>query len=147
MYQSTVSADHEVTPRRGRPSSGTSVLEIIVACTLLGGVFAAAMPLMVLHGRLLSEHRDHQRALEELSNQLERLTALPAAELPPALEPLAPSAFAAAELPDAVLRGRLEPAEPGQRLTLELTWHAAGRTVQPVRLAAWIDPQGNGSQP
>jgi hypothetical protein len=136
-----------LTTRRGRPSSGTSALELIVACTLLGGVFAAAMPLMVRHGRLLSEQRDHQRALEELSNQLERLTALPAADLPRAMEQLAPSPFAAAELPEAVLRGRLEPAEQGQRLTLELTWHAAGRTDRPVRLAAWIYSQENGSRP
>ncbi|MBM4001053.1 MAG: hypothetical protein FJ297_16215 [Planctomycetes bacterium] len=150
MHWSTADRDNaEAAPKtgRGRLRSGTSSLEAIVACSLLCGVLGAAAPLMVRQGRLLAEYRDHQRALEELSNQIERLMAMPAADLPRAVEQLAPSPFAAAELPDAVLRGRLEPAEQGSRLTLELTWNAAGRADRPVRLAAWIQPQPKEGSP
>lgn len=117
---------------------GASILEVLVACTLLGAVLSVATPLVIRHNRLLTEHREYQMALDELSNQLERLTALPREELPATLEKLAPSELAAAHLHGAKLSGELAEADPGQRLTLHLVWDDPQRKSAPVSLAAWI---------
>jgi Tfp pilus assembly protein FimT len=117
---------------------GASMLEILVACTLLGTVLSVATPLVVRHNRLLTAHREYQMALDELSNQLERLGALPAAELPAAVEKLAPSELAAAHLSGAKLTGELAAADEGQRLTLHLVWDEPQRKSAPVSMASWI---------
>jgi len=121
---------------------GTSTLEVIVAFTLLSGVLAALAPLVVKHRRLLTAQRDYRLALDEISNHLERLTALPDGELSAALQQLKPSAFAATKLPGAELRGEVESIDFGQRLRLELMWDEPLRRGAPVSLAAWIVPDG-----
>jgi len=113
--------------------------------TLLSSVLAFSTPLVVRHGRLLTSQRDYRLALDELSNQLERLSALPAAELPAAVARLAPSEFAATRLHGAELRAELSPANMGQRLTLRLSWDEPQRRAAPVTLAAWIIPDGQPS--
>lgn len=123
-----------------RRCRGTSSLEILVSFTLLSSVLAFATPLVVRHGRLLAAQRDYRLALDELSNQLERLTALPPAELPAAVEGLSPSDFAAAHLPGAELTAELTSADIGQRLTLKLSWDEPQRSAAPVTLAAWVVP-------
>jgi len=128
------------TIRRHRHSTGISSLEVLVSLTLLTSVLACATPLVVRHGRLLAAQRDYRLALDELSNQIERLTVIPAEALPKAVEQLTPSPFAAAHLPDAELKGQLDPAEFGQRLTLRLSWDEPQRRAAPVTLAAWIVP-------
>jgi hypothetical protein len=110
----------------------------LVACTLLGTVLSVAAPLVVQHHRLLTAHRDYQMALDELSNQLERLTALPATDLPAAMEKLTPSEFTANHLHGTKLTGELVDADQGQRLTLHLVWDEPQRKSAPVSLAAWI---------
>src|SRR5687768_13350247 len=97
-------------PSRSRPR-GASSIELVVSCTLLSVVLTGATGLVVRHGRLLAAHRDYQLALDEVSNQLERLTALPADDLPQALQQLKPSDFAAERLPGAELRGQLDAAD------------------------------------
>ena len=121
---------------------GTSTLEVIVAFTLLTGVLAALAPLVVKHRRLLTAQRDYRLALDEVSNQLERLTALPEGEISAALQSLRPSEFAAAKLPGAELRGEFESIDFGRRLRLDLAWDEPGRRGAPVSLAAWIVPDG-----
>ena len=51
-------------------------MEMLVAFTLLTSVLALSAPLVVRHGRVLVTARHYRLALEELSNQMERLTAL-----------------------------------------------------------------------
>jgi hypothetical protein len=103
-------------------------------------VLACATPLVVRHTRLLASQRHYRLALDELSNQLERLSAMPAAELPAAIEQLAPSEFAAEHLPGAELQGQLAAADVGQRLTLKLTWDEPQRREAPLSLSTWIMP-------
>jgi hypothetical protein len=126
---------------KGMKRRGTTAFEIIVSFTLLSSVLAFATPLVVRHTRLLAAQRHYRLALDELSNQLERLSALPADELPAAVEQLAASDFVAERLPGAELRGQLEAADIGQRLTLRLTWDEPQRREAPLRLTAWIMPE------
>src|SRR5882724_7546940 len=92
-------------PRR----TGTSSIEVLVAFTLLSTALSLSLPLVVRHGRLLESCRHYRLALDELSNQLDRLTALPEADAQVALKQLKPSQFIAAKLPGAELSGQLQP--------------------------------------
>jgi hypothetical protein len=130
-------------PRWNRNGRGTSVLEVLVALTLLSSVLAFSTPLIVAHGKLLKLQRNHGLALDELSNQIERLSVLPAAELPPAIEKLAPSALAAERLPGVTLRGQLADSTHGQRLTLEIWWDEPNRREAPLRLTTWVAPKSD----
>jgi hypothetical protein len=125
-----------------RPRTGSSSLEVFVAFTLLTTVLAAVTPLVVRHGRLLSGYDDYRLALDELSNQLDRLTALPSTELSAAVSQLRPSGFTSARLPGAQLSGTLAPAEIGQRLTLQISWdEPQRRAAPPLCLAGWVFPE------
>ena len=134
--------------RRLRLRRATSSIEVLVAFTMLTTVLSVSVPLLIRNDRLLAAHRDYRVALDELSNQLDRLTALPSAELPQAMERLAPSAFVATRLPGAELNGQLEPGDLGTHLTLKLSWDEPQRRHAPVALAAWVfAPPPTGGQP
>ncbi len=120
--------------RRG----GASSLECVMAFTLLSSVLAFAAPLLVKHRRLVNSQREYRLALDEVSNQLERLTSLPGGEVEQAVEQLQLSEFAAARLPEAKLQRELRPADKGRQVTLSLTWEQP--TAAPVVLTGWIFP-------
>jgi hypothetical protein len=110
------------------------------------------LPLVVRHGRLLESCRHYRLALDELSNELDRLTALPPAEVKSAVAELAPSPFIAANLPGPKLTGQLKPADVGDRLTLQLSWNDMPEHPTSVTMAAWIlpttqSPPPGGTQP
>jgi hypothetical protein len=126
---------------RLRQCAGFSSLEVVVAFSLLTSVLALATPLIVAHGRLLSAQRDYRVALAEVSNQLERLSVLPASELAASIENLTPSSFAQQRLPGAKLRGELKSTDLGQRVALELTWDENNRHAAPVRLTAYVSEE------
>ena len=128
-----------------RPRSGISSIEAIVAFTLLSTTLTLSLPLVVHHQRLLESARHYRLALDELSNQLDRLTAPSTANVPSELKRLRPSAFLAKKLPGAVLTGELKSAEFGERLTLRLTWNDLPRSPTTVALAAWILPSAQPS--
>jgi hypothetical protein len=134
---------------RRRLRRGTGMLDLFVSFTLLVTLISVATPLVVRHGRLLKSHRDYRLALDELSNQMERLAGLNADQLPRAVKQLTPSAFVAERLSGAELMGELEPADLGSRITLKLTWNETGRHNAPVTLAAWVipAPRQPGSEP
>ena len=128
-------------PRRRR---GATAFEVIVSFTLLSSVLAFATPLVVRHTRLMAAQRQYRLALDELSNQLERLSAMPAAELADAVAKVAPSEFASEHLPGAELKGQMAAVDLGQRVTLQLTWDEPQRNEAPLSMSAWIVPD---SQP
>jgi hypothetical protein len=137
-FQSIIEIQRRPAPPRGLGRRlGTSSLEVLVACTLLSSVLAVATPLVVKHGQLLRAQRDYRLALDELSNQLEQLQALPDARFAEAVATIAPSDFASARLPDLKLRAEVATIDTGQRLTLLATWNEIGRDRAPLSLAAW----------
>jgi hypothetical protein len=120
---------------------GTTAFEVIVSFSLLSSVLAFATPLVVRHTRLLASQRHYRLALDELSNQLERLSALAAEERVAALDKIGPSPFAAEHLPGAELRGELAESDDGQRVTLRLTWDEPQRSGAPLSLTAWMSSE------
>lgn len=132
----------EIRCRATRPGgvgrrTGTSSLEVLVACTLLSSVLAVSTPLVVKHGQLLKAQRDYRVALDELSNQLEQLQSLPDPRFDEAIAKIAPSDFAIARLPGLKLRAEVATVDTGQRLTLFANWKEIGRDRAPLTLAAW----------
>jgi hypothetical protein len=127
------------TPRR--LPWGTSVIEALVALTLLSTALTLSVQIIVRHGRLLVAARQYRLAFDELTNQLDRLTAMPADEVPSELQRLTPSPFAASRLPGAVLSGQLAPADLGHRITLRIVWDEPQRSAAPVSLTAWVVPK------
>src|SRR5262245_22401914 len=103
------------TRRRRR---GTSALEIIVALTLLLAVMSLSGSLIIRHRQLLTAQRHYRQALDELSNQMDRVVVLPADDVPQALQRLSLSEFAASRLAGAKLTSEVKPADVGQRVTL-----------------------------
>jgi hypothetical protein len=132
------SSHYRNVPRNIR--AGTSTLDALVACTLLVTVVSVATPLVVRHTGLLKSQRNYRLALDELSNQLEHLTALRNDELAEAVDKLAPSAFLTERIPSAELSGELQPAETGTRVTLKLSWNESQVRKEPLSLAAWVIP-------
>ena len=123
---------------RGR--LGISSIEALVGFTVLSTAITLSLPLLVRHQRLLESARHYRLALDELSNQLDRLAAIPQADLAAEVNGLTPSSFLVKQLPAAQLTGELKQADIGQRLTLHLTWTDIPRSPTSVSLATWILP-------
>jgi hypothetical protein len=121
-----------------RPRHGASSLEVLVAFTLLTTVLSAATPLVVRHGRMLTAQRQYRISLDELSNQLDRLSGISEADLPTAIERLAPSDFAKARLPGVELNGEFAVDDVGTRITLRISWDEPRRREAPLALTAWV---------
>ena len=118
---------------------GTSLTELIVACTLLGSMMLLVAPIAVRVGRCRQDQRHARVAMDELSNQLDRLTQLPADTLKQAITELQPSDFARNHLREAELQAELRPSENGQQLTLSLAWNRLGsRRAKPATLSTWV---------
>jgi hypothetical protein len=127
--------------RQRRLRKGASNIEVLVAFTLLTSVLSLSTPLVVRHGRVLAAARHYRLAVDELSNQLERLAALPADEVESMLDDLTPSEFIAAALRGAKLSGKLEAGDIGHRLTLQMVWDEPGRAAAPVSMTGWLIPR------
>lgn len=117
---------------------GTTTIELLVSFTLLTTVLGAALPLVVRHGRILHSARQYRMALDELSNQAERIMALDHDAAITTLNDLQPSPFAAEHLPGATLAAALASLEGVERVTLSLSWDEPGRRAAPVSLVAWL---------
>jgi len=126
---------------------GVSSLEVLVAFTLLSTLLGISTSLMVKHGRIVHSQRQYRIALDELSNQFEILSALPADEVEDSIENLQPSEFAARHLPGAQLKVDAHAADPGQRITLRLWWDEPQRKEAPVTLVGWVMPSSRPAPP
>ncbi len=118
---------------------GLCMTELLVAATLLIGAMSFLGPLSVRSGRLRQDARHYQSALEEASNQIEQLTALPDDERSAALTELAPSKEAQAALPNPQLSAETIDDADGLRLVIRIQWDRLGQ-AEPLSLMAWIKP-------
>lgn len=117
---------------------GTTTIELLVSFTLLTTVLGAALPLVVRHGRILNSARQYRMALDELSNQAERIAALSHDAAIETLEELQPSPLVVEHLPGATLSADLASSDGAERVTLSLSWDEPGRRAAPVSLVAWL---------
>ena len=129
--------------RRQHPSQvnrrGFSLIELIVAATLLISAMSVVAPLAVRSARLQQDSQHYQLALDELSNQLEWLTSLDAEALETALAELTPSSTVRDVLPNPVLGAETIVDDDGRRLVLQLQWDRVGPAL-PLTLVAWLEP-------
>jgi len=125
--------------RCGRSRQGISAIEVLVSLTLLVTVLSCSTVLIVRHGRMLAAQRHYRSALDELSNQLDRITGLPADQVPESMKKLTVSPFTAERLAGAKLEGELKPGDVGQRVMLRMMWKE--ETEQTVALAGWVFPR------
>ena len=131
-----------LTTRRRRARIGRrgyTMTDLVVAATLLVGIMSLVAPLAVRSGRLWQDSRHYRLALDELSNQLERLTNLDEGERDAALAKLSVSPQVRGRLPNPVLHAHSIDDSDGARLVLQLQWDRVGHAM-PVTLVAWIDP-------
>lgn len=124
--------------RAARPRHGMGTLDLLVSFTLLMTVMTAVTPLVVRYQRTIKSHRDYRLALDELSNQMDRLTMLPEADLPGALQQLTPSAFVKERLVSPKLTAELQRVETGSRVILRMSWGDIERDRAPATLAGWV---------
>ena len=111
--------------------------ELVVAGFLLitgVGILASGT---VSAKRLWQDTQHHQLALDELSNQLERLSTLNAEERQAALESLSPSEILLRSLPGATLSASMIDDEEGPRISIQLQWPATER-LPTMTLVGWV---------
>jgi len=128
--------------RRG----GFTVTELIVAATLLVVLMSVVGTLTVSSGRLWQDTRHYRLAIDELSNQLDRLTALDDTRLTTAIAELSASPQIRSALPNPVLTAESLADENGTRVVLQLAWDRLGKS-RPVSLVGWTNPLPNKEKP
>jgi hypothetical protein len=119
---------------------GTTIAEFVVACTLLVSLMLIVVPSAFRIGRLQQAIRQDRIAMDEVTNQLERLTQLPLDQLKQELDTLTPSEFAASRLPGPELSGTLQDSDAGYRLAVELSWNRLEEREASLTMATWIYP-------
>lgn len=130
-------------PCRGPGRSGTTMVECMVAAMLLVTVISFVASLTFRIGLVWKDTAHHRVAVNELSNQLERLTLLPPEEVMAALEELRPTQLASRTLSEPKLTGQWIEDEWGGRVVLRLNWRRQheGKPVEMVGWLATIDDQ------
>ena len=137
-------------PKRAFGSShrqGFTSTELVVASSLLVGLMGVVGPLAVRSSRLWMESRHHQLALEELTGELERLTAMDSRARANAVESLEPSVLLLNAAPNAEIEAETLRDQDGERLALTLHWNRGDHPRAPLRLVAWLDPLATEASP
>jgi hypothetical protein len=129
---------HDSGAFKRRAKRGTGTLEMLVSFTLLLTTMSVATQTLVRYFRLTKSQEKFCLALDELSNQMDRLTVLPQREAVEAVRQLAPSVFVREHLPGVKLSGELHPMEAGTHLTLRISWNEIDRVHAPVQLSGWL---------
>lgn len=119
--------------------SGTTLAELLVAAALLITGLTLISKGAVQTQRIWQATRHHQLALDELANQVDRLTAMKPLERAESLASLQPSESLRAILDNPTLNGEAVSDEDGDRIVLSLHWDRVGPAI-PVTLVGWIPP-------
>jgi hypothetical protein len=125
--------------RNRSPRRGLMMTELIVAASLLISSLSLLVTLSFRTGKLWQDSRHYSLAVNELTNQLERLTTLEEDEIDGQLTELEPSAAIQAALPNPRLTGEKIVDEYGTRVMLAIEWDRPGN-AKPLSLMAWLSP-------
>jgi hypothetical protein len=113
-----------------------TLVETTVALGLLITVTSVTASLAVRNQRLLAESRAYRLAVDELSNRLEVLVALPVEEAETAIHDIENDGLPA-QLVGAKIEGAIRHEDYGRRVSLTLTWPAEVKLRPEVSLSAW----------
>lgn len=116
---------------------GIAFVELVMACAVLVTIMGIATSICFQVSQVWKDVRHHRVATAELSNQMEQLIRMSAAEAKQALTQLSPSALSRSTLLDPKLEGELVPSELGTQINLQLDWKRR-QPGQPVKLSGWI---------
>lgn len=115
---------------------GFMLTELIVAAILLAAVLSVITQLAIRSGRLSQDTRHYQMALDEMSNQLDRLLVLPDEQLAKQMKTLAASPMMQEILAEPQLSAEIKQDADGSRIVLQLQWNRLGGQ-RPLRLVGW----------
>jgi len=119
--------------------SAVTLTELVVAAAITISAMSMITTLAVRSVRLQQDTRHQQLVIDDLSNELEKLTGLPAGEREAAIAELAPSDYLRSALPSVAITAETIRDGDGERLMLSLNWDRPGNP-QPVTLVGWLHP-------
>jgi type II secretory pathway pseudopilin PulG len=124
----------------GCQRSAVTFVELMVACVLIGSLASFVVPIISRIDDVSQSARLHQIAVEELANQMDRITLRAWDEITAAsLADTKLSANALTQLDDPRLEVDVKTESESKRIRLELTWKGrAGELVAPLRLVTWV---------
>lgn len=131
---------------------GVVMLEVVVGCGLLAVLLALAVQLLSVTA-LQRRHTERRAiALEQAANVVERVSAVPYAEITPErLAAIELSPEVRQILPGGTARLFVDDEAgdvPAKRVRVEIQWTGAGgRTEAPARLTYWFYPPAEGATP
>ncbi|MDZ4849603.1 MAG: hypothetical protein SGI77_09930 [Pirellulaceae bacterium] len=117
--------------------SGTTIAELIVACSLLVTGMTLIAGGAVQSHRLRQDTRHYQLALDEVANQLERLVTMTSDERNAAIQNLRPSEWLESILVNPEISAETIDDEDGERVMVNLQWNRRGQAI-PISLVGWI---------
>ena len=122
-----------------RSRSGFTSTELVVASSLMVATMAIIGPLAFRTSRLWKDTRDQQLAMQALSAELERLTALDPATRAQQIDNLTPSESLRLVAPDANLSAAIVENDDGVQLVVSLDWNQPNAPRAPLKLVGWLD--------
>lgn len=126
--------------------AGFSYAEVLVCAAMLTTIMSLVTVSSFRISRVWKDIRQQKVALSELSNQLDRLTALPVEQVKGSISKLKPSEACLDRLTQPKISGVVQDqADFGQRLTVSITWQShTGDRSRPVQMSAWWAEPGDG---
>ena len=118
---------------------GSTLAEVMVSAVLITAMVSLISTIVVRSGRMSQQTRQAQFAMDELSNQMERITLLPVDQLEQAIKALEISDEFHSSVPDALLSGKVVRDDDSTRVVLDLDWQRNTPSL-PLTLVAWVDP-------
>lgn len=122
--------------QRAKRTAAILTEALVAAAILMIGVVVVAKSSVSLQ-RLWSDTRQFQLATDELANQLQRLTRLPARDAAEQINNLRVSEPISAVLPEAKIQAELLQDANGDRVSLSIQWKRFG-TSNPLTLVGWL---------
>ncbi|TWT95030.1 hypothetical protein [Neorhodopirellula pilleata] len=116
---------------------GTTVIECVVAASVLMVAMGTVTTMAFRASRMWSEVGHQRIAMNELANQIERITDAAPDEIDQLISNLQPSQMAQENLDQPTITATRVRDSLGDRVDMELTWRSA-YPVAPVRLTGWV---------